>query len=385
MALQDLTPQLRTRMTRVERLVGLFVLLAAVLLGFALAYYIFQTGKRRGWFIKKIPYYCYTRDAIGLKTGDPVRLLGRDVGRIVEIETTQPDPWFVLNNYNVFVKFEIWDPYFGYIWTDSKAKVEAADFFGSRYLEVTRGESDLAYATVIPNEENFKHSLLINDKDPFNGDPTNRIRLADVKEGVWLQTIETPALSERIEDVVLTVASALPALTNQVSMVLAQSVELTSNANLAVLALEPSLTNVQGLVSRLRSEEGAIGRMLLTTNLQADVHNVLAGMNVTLTNTTELIRTSEQQLRDLTHRLALTLDNVALVTSNLSAQVSANSVMLDEISSLVVNADDLLQGLKRHWLLRSAFDGAASPPQFESVIRPTVDLPPHRREPRRQR
>jgi hypothetical protein len=53
--------------------------------------------------------------------------------------------------------------------------------------------------------------------------------------------------------------------------------------------------------------------------------------------------------------LSALLINLADITGSLSAQVRANSNLLDGISKTVMNADDLMQGLKRHWLLRSAF------------------------------
>lgn len=377
MPLQDLTPQLRTRMTRAERVVGLFVVVAAILMAGAFAYYLRDTGKRRGWFVKKVPYYCYTRDATGLKAGDPVRLMGREVGRIVEVQTCKSDPWFVDNHYNIFVKFEVWNPYFGYIMTDSRVRVVSADFFGSRYLEVTRG-SELAYVTVVENPLRFQDSLVINDKDPDNGDPTNRIQLSKVKAGIWLKTEETPSLAQRGEQIVRTIAEAVPRLTNQMEQVLVRAGEAASNANVALTQLPPTLDHLRGLVARLETQEGAIGRMLLTTNLQDRVDTMLGSMDTTLTNTTELIRTSERQLQDLTRRLALTLDNVSLVTSNLSAQVNANGLFLGEVSSLVVEADDMVQGLKRHWLLRSAFSDSPTNPPLQGVVRPSLDGVPLR-------
>ena len=51
----------------------------------------------------------------------------------------------------------------------------------------------------------------------------------------------------------------------------------------------------------------------------------------------------------------MSLDNVADITSNLNAQVRANPNMLYGISKMVTDSDDFVQGLKRHWLLRSAF------------------------------
>ena len=54
MALKDLTPQLRTRLSRVERAVGWFVLLALVLLVAGFGYYAYTTAQRKGWFQRKI-------------------------------------------------------------------------------------------------------------------------------------------------------------------------------------------------------------------------------------------------------------------------------------------------------------------------------------------
>jgi hypothetical protein len=44
----------------------------------------------------------------------------------------------------------------------------------------------------------------------------------------------------------------------------------------------------------------------------------------------------------------------------LNAQVQANSNILGSISKIVVDTDDFVQGLKRHWLLRSAFKTKAT-------------------------
>jgi hypothetical protein len=60
------------------------------------------------------------------------------------------------------------------------------------------------------------------------------------------------------------------------------------------------------------------------------------------------------------------LENLANVTSNLNAQVQANTNILSNVSEAVVHSDELVQGLKRHWLLRSAFkkkDDPKEPPK----------------------
>src|SRR6185436_1280063 len=135
MPLQDLTPQLRTRLSRLERLVGWFVVIATLLLLVGLGYYVYQLAERKGWFLTKMPYFTFVRNATGLKVGDRVRLMGFDVGQIVQIEAQPPEDEY----FNVFVQMIVYKPYYGYLWTDSRAKVGSADFLGNRYIEVTKG------------------------------------------------------------------------------------------------------------------------------------------------------------------------------------------------------------------------------------------------------
>src|SRR5947209_13566910 len=135
MALQDLTPQLRTRLSRMERAVGWFVLMAAAVLVFGFGYYVYTTAESKGWFKTKAPYFTFVDRATGLKVGDPVTLMGFDVGKITRI-TAQP-PW---DPYNVYIEFVVESPFYGYLWSQgSQAKVTSADFLGKRAIEVTKG------------------------------------------------------------------------------------------------------------------------------------------------------------------------------------------------------------------------------------------------------
>src|SRR5258706_13532810 len=112
MALQDLTPQLRTRLSRVERAVGWFVLLAVGLLVFGFGYYLRHTAERKGWFLAKAKFVIYMRSSSGLNVGDPVFMMGFQVGQITRVHPMPPG-----DLRNVEVRFEVLDPYFRYIWT----------------------------------------------------------------------------------------------------------------------------------------------------------------------------------------------------------------------------------------------------------------------------
>src|SRR5260370_7174140 len=106
MALQDLTPQLRTRLSRLERVVGWFVTIATFLLAVGLVYYVYKTAESRGWFLKKMPYFTFVRDSTALKIKDPVKLMVFTAGEIVNIVPQPPeDPSF-----NVFLHPHLNDP-----------------------------------------------------------------------------------------------------------------------------------------------------------------------------------------------------------------------------------------------------------------------------------
>jgi hypothetical protein len=75
------------------------------------------------------------------------------------------------------------------------------------------------------------------------------------------------------------------------------------------------------------------------------------------------------------------LENLAGLTSNLNWQVQQNTNMLSSISEAVVHADGLVQGLKRHWLFRSAFKEKPEPStssEERKVLRSPRDAQQHR-------
>jgi hypothetical protein len=78
-------------------------------------------------------------------------------------------------------------------------------------------------------------------------------------------------------------------------------------------------------------------------------------MESALTNANSLLVNVDTNLNQLTGQVGTTLENLTGITSNLNVQVHSNSNMLGGISKIVTDSDDLVQGLKRHWLLRSAF------------------------------
>lgn len=402
MALQDLTPQLRTRLSRMERAVGWFVLLATALLMFGFGYYIYKTAARKGWFLTKAPFFTFTDRATGLKEGDPVILMGMPVGQITQVKPMDP-----FSTYNIYVEFELKDPHYGYMWTTgSRAKVAAADFLGQRVVEVSKGTGGHAIYIFDPLEDATRaraeahaaaggwsvaediydasgtNLLLSALKQPldarqisliFTSGRTN-VRLAHVKEerkkitGVWndqeghydhftkdskpywLLSDESPAVTERLERVVDQVEKALPnflSLTNQLAAILANGANVTSNLNVVTRNMGPASENLAQLSTQLRGP-GALGEWLLPPGGAGQIATALTNANTLLSNT-------DTNLALLVGELSRSLDSLANITSNLNVQVQANTNIVTSVSDAIVHTDDLIQGLKRHWLLRSAF------------------------------
>jgi ABC-type transporter Mla subunit MlaD len=407
MALQDLTPQLRTRLSRMERTVGWFVFLATALLLFGFGYYIYHTAQQKGWFFPKAKFLTYVNDASGLKIGDPVMLMGFKVGDITSIAAMPPRTAHAIR-----IDFEInqvnksGQPYFSYIWSDgSQVKINASDFLGNRSLEVTRGTNGFGIYNTHPLEqlsipqaeglsdpEDWRLAENIYDENSnlvlrayrtlartnidqiaaqkhdslwaFHDTEDHREPVAvwnpqlqryenwngKTNEPYWLPAAESPAVTEQLQAMVSQVQNALPgilSLTNKISAVLDNAANATSNLNITLLAAQPMVTNFAGISGQLR-EPGGVLNWALGTNGSGQLQGALTNVNSLLTSV-------NTNLDDLSAGIGVTLENIAGITSNLNAQVQSNSNMLGGISKTVMDTDDFVQGLKRHWLLRSAF------------------------------
>ncbi len=423
----DLTPQLRTRLSRVERAVGVFVLLATLLLAGGFAWYLYQTAQRKGWFVTKARYYTLLDSATGLKVGDPVMLMGFTVGEITRITGQPPDDF-----YNVYVEFTVREPYFGYLWTGgSKVRVSPADFLGKRTLEVTKGTNYLpthlvwpirtytlreAEALVTNPTLGARRDKLLVDhvRDPASltnpyaprwltlrpldsdvlaalaaeGRPTLRVadrsQNADGFTAIWdlrrdeyvpytpeappyfLPPDEAPALSDRLVAIIQQTESAL---TNQLAATFTHLADLTSNANRAVVEATPLLSNLAVLSEHLRDPEGALGRWAIPPELYAQMLAVATNANTLLTHASEtltntsavltnaggVLTAAQTHLSELVAALQSPLAQLTAMVSNLNSQVTANTNFVTTLHTLLVDLDDLIQGFKRHWLLRGAF------------------------------
>ena len=398
MPLQDLTPQLRTRLNRMEKAVGWFVFLAAVLLAVGFGYYVYHTAERKGWFKIKARFVTYVQSSAGLKVGDAVLMMGFPVGEITLIHAMPPG-----DRYNVRVEFEVRDNYFRYIWSRGSFVKVNGGLLGQSQLEVTRGTNGYAlvvtqpvfykpipeleklaesqpgqwqlsqfvfdassnivlrpYAELTVSNLQLLASLNLESNSVYAYDnKLNRQKIVAVwredllrydsldheNDGpVGLSAAESVPVADQLQAMVAQVQTALPgilSLTNKLAAVLDNAANATSNLNATLVAAQPLVTNAALITAQLREPGGPLV-WALGSNGNAQVQGTLTNVN------------------QLTDEITVTLENVSGITSNLNAQVQANSNILGSVSKIVVDTDDFVQGLKRHWLLRSAFKTKAT-------------------------
>ncbi len=395
MPLQDLTPQLRTRLSRVEHTVGVFVIIATVLLLSGFGYYFYYQAQNKGWFDLKAPFYTYLDSAGGLKEGGKVRMMGREAGEISIIKAMPPDSAEYFERHFVYVEFTIRSKDIGYIWNDSRVRVNADDLLGGRHLEILPGGWN-GYTNRDGSKKNLKAVYEIKGKlitamwEDQLGTYTN---WGVGSTPYHIVADESPALTQRAEKLVSQIEGALPnilGLTNKVAALLSTSTQtitnldarlaelkpVVSNANFLVASFHPVSSNVHRITANLTNPAGSLGTWLLPTNLSASAEQTLLSVratlaearttfsnaNATLTDTRRLMQTADHTIANTDSNittLALSLDkslaNLANLTSNLNAQVEANTNLVSEVSSAIRHTDSLVQGLKHHWLLRSAF------------------------------
>ena len=399
-----------------ERAVGMFVVVAAALLAFGFIYYVYTTAENKGWFKIKAHYFTYVDAATGLNEGDPVRLMGLNVSQITKIETMPGDNF----EENIYIEFALKEPYYDYLWTEgSRAKVATADFLGKRVLEVTKGTGGhplyefLSVKTVatdqirtLPDWPSWKLGQDIVDRSGTNVIVSARtalsntvatvekaglkeIRVLDAREGqkkksvtavwnreknwydafyktnmYWLRCDESPAVTERLENLITSVENALPGilvLTNNLAVVLSNTASMTSNLNVVAASAQPAVSNI-ALATASLNHPGALGEWLLPTNLTSQLEGTLGKAGNTLTSAEGTFQSANSNLTILVEKLAVSLDNLAGITGSLNQQVQGNSNLVSSVSQAIADTDELVQGLKHHWLFRSAFKKKPAPP-----------------------
>jgi len=397
-----------------EKVVGWFVFAAMALVVCGFVYYVRYTAEQRGWFEPKATYFTYADSAEGLAIGGPVTLMGFNVGRITQIEASPPrGPG---SDHNVRITFIVFGTnHYNYIWTGTSHVSFVGSFVSTeRHLDISRGTGSTNHNTYInypvehmslqdaeasPHFADYRlgqdfsdgvnpmavrawglvklnltnltklnvTNLWVIHYDPSDfkkdavavwNDAGHHYEPVDETNAYCLTPDTTPALMDHINGIVGQVEKALPqvlAYTNQIAATLSNVTQISSNVNAEILRLQPILSNAEFVTANMRDTNGGLGNMLIPPALKEQLVGTLSGTRATMTNVNVTLDDVNNRLPSMLLGVDLVLSNTANITSNLNNQVVANSNMLTSISEMVVHSDQMVEGLKHHWLLRSAF------------------------------
>jgi phospholipid/cholesterol/gamma-HCH transport system substrate-binding protein len=120
------------KLTWAELRVGLFVLVALIILAMGIFYVTGQSG----FWVPKYRVRAYLPEAKELQDGAPVSLDGLNVGNVESINLT-PHPSD--KQHNITIVMRITQRYRDQIRTDSTARLVTQGLLGNRYVDITRG------------------------------------------------------------------------------------------------------------------------------------------------------------------------------------------------------------------------------------------------------
>ena len=128
---------MRLQYSTVERMTGAFILLTLLIFLFTVA----VVGRGKNWFRKHVVFYTTFEEGYNLVSGSRVKLLGTDVGSVVEVLLSESN--------QARVKIRVLADYASRIRANSLATVESPTLIGSEYININPGTTN---APPIPPE-----------------------------------------------------------------------------------------------------------------------------------------------------------------------------------------------------------------------------------------
>ncbi len=273
-----------------ERKVGLFFLLAILLLGAML-----EVGEKWNPFDHNTSYKTYLSTVTGLKTGDPVRLAGVNVGRITEIMVRDAD---------VEIAFEVKPD--TKIKTDTVASLRLTNLLGGQFLSLSFGSK---------NAPSLEQGGTVIGKDSANID----------------------VIVDNVSDAVKDAKVLINDLNKNQNQVI-KKINLILDDNRSNLA--ESITNFRNITAKINSGEGSLAMLLNDKNLYVTLKNAGENFNTIATK----INSGEGTIGKLVNDPSLYNDlKVAVVDIKVAAgNMNAGFKDIKDIAAKVNNGEGTL-------------------------------------------
>ncbi len=324
-----------------EKKVGLFFLLTLLALGV-----LIEVVEDWNPFEKRVDYHTFFESTIGLKTGDPVRMAGVDVGKVRNIELEDGR-----------VRVDFYAQKGTRIKEDAVARLRRTNLLGGQFLGLdfgSEGSAPLPPGAEVKSEEGASLDQLITSFDrnqkkvlnelghliegPIN---TSMLRLESIVgkidrgEGMLGRMVNDPTLYEQLTAAV----SSLQGLLQQLKR---------SDGTFGRLLNDPTLyeearltvTNLRNISDRLQAGEGTLGRLFTDDKLYNQTTDILGQ-----------IREIAAKANNGTGSLGLLVNDPALYEEVRGTMARVNSIAgkIDDGKGTLgrlVNEDDLYRDAK---------------------------------------
>jgi phospholipid/cholesterol/gamma-HCH transport system substrate-binding protein len=345
--------QMYFRIRHVDRYVGILVVLAVVLVVVALVF----LARGQQWFAKRSMYRVTFSRVQGLKPGTSVTISGMEVGQVKSLHLTPQS--------KVELILDVLQKYGENIRQDSRATVAMA-LLGGKSVEITvgsPGQPSLPEGSIIPSEEPKEITDLLKEID-FK---TPLKKLDDALENL-------KSITQKLNDP----RGELFTLLKSVEFVTAQL--KNGQGNVGAILQDPKMH--REIMASLESIRRSLSRVEEATQNASDFSRILPGAGEEVARAAKEVPEVLQDVKKAVSDLPPIMENVrkaashaAMIAEDLRDIARDGKVIARDVKEItgsvqkgppripdlmastqetVEDADQLIQGLKNHWLLRGS-------------------------------
>jgi len=274
----------------VNEIVGAFVLLtgAALLVG------VFFIGRTQGWFEPKFTLRVRfpEQGAEGVRQGAEVIILGTRVGSVEQIDVNADG-----SMQGVIV---IRGPFARFVRADSKAVIKRQfGLAGDAFIEITKGTGPRLKNEMLPSP-----------------------------------AVKDTELLEMLQELVKKVESATIPLLNQLREAAKEYTGLAADLRNPKGHLQSLLARLDEMAQGLEQGKGSAGKLLKDPETLDNVNRTIVSVNATVLS-----------LRDILEQTKVIMEDVKATSSELPT-------VMEQTEEAVREAEAVLSGIQKHWLLR---------------------------------
>jgi phospholipid/cholesterol/gamma-HCH transport system substrate-binding protein len=333
--------------SRIEKLVGLFVVGIAILLVST----IIMIGRGKDWFADHVTYYTVFDESYNLKTDAAVKLFKADIGRVREITVSED---------KVRVKLAILAKYHSRIRTDTVAVVESPTLIGSEYISIVPGSNTTQLLEENAEIPSRARKSLADIMDEFEVEATARklvTALQDLAElAIFLKDPQGPLISTLNN--VNAITGRVAAITADIEEGRGTLGELVASRGL-MAKVDDRLAQLESILADLSqaSAQTPAAMDLVNRNL-----NQLETAGKSLTAGIEEIRTAVASLQ-------VSLANIAAGSGEVPEITRTFRIGIQEIRDGVADIDKVVQSLQQNILIRGNLPEVPTPRAPDAGLR----------------